>query len=153
MIFVKVKTRIFLFLMGWDWVHLVLRPLFDLLYQPQIIDDDDECGAVCGMRIGRGNQSTWRKPSTVPLRPPQIPHDLSRSRTRSVETCSETSLLNKRVLIRQYQFVSVCGYCCCVDAPINVIILETRGYVWSKVKKECPMFLKYTLCRNKADTI
>jgi hypothetical protein len=36
---------------------LVRRPLFDLLYQPRMIDDD-ECGAVGGMRIGRGNRST-----------------------------------------------------------------------------------------------
>jgi hypothetical protein len=42
----------FIFLMGRDWAHLVLRPLFGLLYQPQMIDDGD-CGAVGGMRIGR----------------------------------------------------------------------------------------------------
>jgi hypothetical protein len=45
-----------------------------LLYQPQMIDDDYE--AVGGMRIGRGNRSTRRKPAPVPLCPPQIPHDL-----------------------------------------------------------------------------
>jgi hypothetical protein len=28
-----------------------------------------------------GNRSTWRKPASVPLRPPQIPHDLSGVRT------------------------------------------------------------------------
>jgi hypothetical protein len=39
---------------GWDRVHLVLRPLIGLLYQPRMIDD--ECGAVCGMRIGRGTE-------------------------------------------------------------------------------------------------
>jgi hypothetical protein len=32
--------------------------------------------AVSGMRIGRGNRSTWRKPARMPLCPPQIPHDL-----------------------------------------------------------------------------
>jgi hypothetical protein len=36
--------------------------------------DDDECGAVGGMRIGRGNQGTWRKPAPVPICPSQIPH-------------------------------------------------------------------------------
>jgi hypothetical protein len=61
--------------MGWDWVHLVRWPLFDLLYQPRMIDYD-ECGAV-GMRIGRGNRSTQRKPAPVPLCPPQIPHNLT----------------------------------------------------------------------------
>jgi hypothetical protein len=50
----------FIFLIGWDWVHLVLQPLLGLLYQPQMIDDG-ECGAVGGMRIGRGNRSTRRQ--------------------------------------------------------------------------------------------
>jgi hypothetical protein len=44
---------------------------------------DDECGAVGGMRIGRGNRSTRRKPASVPLCPPQIPHDLTWARTRA----------------------------------------------------------------------
>jgi type IV secretory pathway VirB6-like protein len=33
---------------------------------------DDECGTVGGMRIGRGNRSTRRKPAPVPLCPPLI---------------------------------------------------------------------------------
>jgi hypothetical protein len=73
----------FLFVMVWEWVHSVLRPLFGLLYQPRMIDDD-ECGAVGGMRIGRGNRSTRRKSATVPLCPPQIRNDLTRTRTREV---------------------------------------------------------------------
>jgi hypothetical protein len=39
--------------------------------------DDDECGAVTGMRIVRGNPSIQRNPAIVPLCPPQIPHDLT----------------------------------------------------------------------------
>jgi hypothetical protein len=39
-------------------------------------DDDDECGAIGGMRIGRGNRSTRTKPTPMPLCPPQIPHGL-----------------------------------------------------------------------------
>jgi hypothetical protein len=31
--------------------------------------DDDEYGAVGGMRIGRGNRSTRRKPAPVPISP------------------------------------------------------------------------------------
>jgi hypothetical protein len=53
---------------------LVLRPLFGLLYQPQMIDD--ECGAVGGMRIGRGNRSIQRKTAPVLLCPPETPNDL-----------------------------------------------------------------------------
>jgi hypothetical protein len=70
----------FIFLMGWDWVHLVLRPLFGLLYQHRMIGDD--CGPVDGMRIGRGNRSTRRKPAPVPLCPPQqVPHYLTWARS------------------------------------------------------------------------
>jgi hypothetical protein len=50
-----------------------------LLYQPRMIDDD--YGAVGGMRIGRGNRSTRRKPTPVPLCPPQIPHNLTWDQT------------------------------------------------------------------------
>jgi hypothetical protein len=46
--------------------------------------DNDECGAVGGMRIGRRNQSTRRKPVPVPLCLPQIPHNLTWTETRAV---------------------------------------------------------------------
>jgi hypothetical protein len=59
-----------------------------LLYQPQMIDDGD-CGAIGGMKIGRGNRSTRRKPAPVPLCPPQIPHDQTRARTRSAAVGSQ----------------------------------------------------------------
>jgi hypothetical protein len=36
------------------------------------------------MRIGGGNRSTQRKPTLVPLCPPQIPYDLAWDRTRAV---------------------------------------------------------------------
>jgi hypothetical protein len=72
--------------LGWcETVHLVRRPLIGLLYQPRMVDDDDddddECGAVGGMRTGRGNRSTRRKPAPVPLCPPQVPHILTWART------------------------------------------------------------------------
>jgi hypothetical protein len=54
---------------------LVHQPLIGLLYQPPMIDDDDECGAVSGMRIGRGNQSTRSEPAPLLLSLPQVPHD------------------------------------------------------------------------------
>jgi hypothetical protein len=47
------------------------------------VDDTmiNECGAVGGgTRIGRENRRTRKKPSPVPLRPPQIPHDLTQDR-------------------------------------------------------------------------
>jgi hypothetical protein len=69
--------------MGWHSVHSVLLPLFGVLYQRQIVDDDDDCGAFGGRRIDRGNRSTRRKPVPLPLCAPQIPHDLTRTRTRA----------------------------------------------------------------------
>jgi hypothetical protein len=53
-----------------------------LLYKPQMIDEDD-CGAIDGMKIGRGNRSTRRKPALAPLCPPQIPHDQTRLEPRA----------------------------------------------------------------------
>jgi hypothetical protein len=44
--------------------------------------DGDVCGTVGGMRIGRENRSTRRKPAPVPFCIPQIPHDLTWARTR-----------------------------------------------------------------------
>jgi hypothetical protein len=43
---------------------------------------DDKCGGVGGMTIGRGNRSTRRKPAPMPLRPPQIPHNVTWNRTQ-----------------------------------------------------------------------
>jgi hypothetical protein len=58
-----------------------------LLYQPRIIDDDYR--AVGGMRIGRGNRSTRRKPAPEPLCPPQIPHYLTWDGTRAAAVGSQ----------------------------------------------------------------
>jgi hypothetical protein len=52
-----------------------------LLFKPQMIDEVD-CGAIGGIKIGRGNRSTRRKPAPAPLCPPQIPQDQTRARTR-----------------------------------------------------------------------
>jgi hypothetical protein len=71
-----VKNRPFLFLFGWDWICLALHPLFRLLYQFQMTDED-ECGAVSGMTVDGGHWSTWRKPAPVPLYPQQIPYNLT----------------------------------------------------------------------------
>jgi hypothetical protein len=51
-----------------------------LLYKPQMIDEY-HCGAIGGMKIGRGNRSTRRKPAPAPLWPPKIPLDQTRART------------------------------------------------------------------------
>jgi hypothetical protein len=47
--------------------------------------DDEEIG---GMMISRGNRSTRRKPTQLPLCPPQTPH-AARTRTRAVAVGSQ----------------------------------------------------------------
>jgi hypothetical protein len=59
-----------------------------LLYKLQMIDEGD-CGAIGGMKIGRGNRSTRRKPAPAPLCRPQIPHDQTRARTRAAAVGSQ----------------------------------------------------------------
>jgi hypothetical protein len=49
-------------------------------------DYDD--GEICGKMIGRGNRSTRRKPTPVPLCPPQTPH-AARTRTRAAAVGSQ----------------------------------------------------------------
>jgi hypothetical protein len=50
--------------------------IFGPLYQPLLIDNNEECGTVSGMKIGKGNRTTRRKPAPVPICPPQIAPDL-----------------------------------------------------------------------------
>jgi hypothetical protein len=51
--------------------------------------DDGDCGIIGGMKIGRGNWSTQRKPAPVPLCPPQIPHDLTQAWTQATTVGSQ----------------------------------------------------------------
>jgi hypothetical protein len=51
-------------------------------------DYDVECGAIGGMRIGRGDRSTRIKPAPVPLCPPQTPH-AARTQTRAAAVGSQ----------------------------------------------------------------
>jgi hypothetical protein len=61
-----------------SWVHSALRPA------PGDYDD----GEIGGMMIGRGNQSSRRKPAPMPLCPPQTAH-AARTRTRAAAVGSQ----------------------------------------------------------------
>jgi hypothetical protein len=52
-----------------------------MTYVPAPVDYDD--GEFGGMKIGRGNRSTRRKPAPAPLCPPQILLDQTRVWTRA----------------------------------------------------------------------
>jgi hypothetical protein len=53
------------------------------------VPDDCEYGECGGIKIGRGNRSTRRKPAPAALCPPQIPLDQTRSRTRTAAVGSQ----------------------------------------------------------------
>jgi hypothetical protein len=59
-----------------------------LFYKPQMIDEGD-CGAIGGIKSGRGNRSTRRKPAPAPLCQPKIPHDQTRARTQAAAVGSQ----------------------------------------------------------------
>jgi hypothetical protein len=61
---------------------------------------DDVCGVVGGMST-KGNRSTHRKPAPGPLRPPQIPYDLTRVWTRSSAVKPATIRLSAARPLRQ----------------------------------------------------
>lgn len=48
---------------------LLLTPLIGMLYQPRMIMDVGECGAIGGVMLGRGSRSTLRKIVPVPRCP------------------------------------------------------------------------------------
>jgi hypothetical protein len=80
---------IFLIRLLWvesNWVHSARRPLIGLL-KPNPSDYDN--GEFGGMKICRGNRSTWRKPAPAPLCPPQTPLDQTRDQTRTAAVGSQ----------------------------------------------------------------
>jgi hypothetical protein len=50
---------------------------------------DYDVQEIGGMKTGRGNRSTRRKPAPAPLCPPQIPLDQTRARTRVASVGSQ----------------------------------------------------------------
>jgi hypothetical protein len=53
--------------------------------------DEGDCGAIGGMKIGRGNRSTRRKPAPAPFCPPQIPFDHSQKLVLFITTAVRIS--------------------------------------------------------------
>jgi hypothetical protein len=94
--------------MGWD-SPLGTAVTIGLLYQLQMIDDDDDCEAIGGMKIGRGNWNTRRKPTPVPFCTPQTPHDVTRAWTRAAAVGSRKLDLRVMVFIKASTRLTACG--------------------------------------------
>jgi hypothetical protein len=77
-----VKVLLFITLSGVRLSPLCTAATTGLLYQLRMTDDGD-CGAISGMKIGRGKRSTRRKPTPVSFCTSKVPHDQTRARTRA----------------------------------------------------------------------
>jgi hypothetical protein len=104
----RLFTYFFLFCVVGLWV---LRPLTGLLYQPRMIGDGD-CGENGGMKIGRGNRSTRRKPTQAPLWPPLIPHDYTRIWTRAAAVGSQQKNIVSIAIAQKYLACCLPIRCC-----------------------------------------
>jgi hypothetical protein len=71
------------YLRGWSGTQSTITAAISWLIIPAL-DDGDDCGVISGTNEWLGNRNTGRKPSPVPLCPPQIPHELTWDRTRSL---------------------------------------------------------------------
>jgi hypothetical protein len=138
---------------GWDWVYLVRRPLIGLLYQPRMIDD--ECGAVGEIWIGRGNRSMRKKSAPVPLRPSQIPHDLTWVRTRAAASAVGSRRLTAWTMARPYVIIrKLVDFLlnlqwdqdfCCARLPTQVMTCPQRSFIPS----ECLFIFQIESARYK----
>jgi hypothetical protein len=63
--------------------------------------DDGDCGAIGGMKIGRLNRSTRRKPVPMPRYPPQIPHEQTQARTWAI-LYGEKNFSNLSIIFVEY---------------------------------------------------
>jgi hypothetical protein len=90
--------------------------------------DGGDCGAIGEMKIGRGNRSTRRKPTPVPLDPLQILDDLTGARTRAAAVGSQR--LTARAMARPKGMLTARNMTCAsltvsihtLDLPVWVIL-------------------------------
>jgi hypothetical protein len=97
-----------------------------ILYQPQMIDEGD-CGAIGGMKIGRGNRSTRRKPTPAPLRPPQNP--TWQTRSRSPDRSGGKPTTNR---LSYGAALTACSFACFHGIAVTLFIFSYSGYssIW-----------------------
>jgi hypothetical protein len=119
-----------------------------LLYQPQMIDEGD-CGAIGGMKIGIGNRSTLRKPTPVPLCPPQIPHDQGSNPGRRGGKPATTCLSYGTATLRSNFPCSCVRWTECMLYRIHRIFLGFfhRPVFQKSPEKFCEFCTTYTIVR------
>jgi hypothetical protein len=96
-----------------------------------------ENGEFSGIKIGRGNGSTRRKPTPMPLCPPQNLLDLTRARTRAAAVGSQQ--LTAWAMARPFHFhISKYFFLCC---EINTSVFPFNDFVsyfhWDSARNTC----------------
>jgi hypothetical protein len=133
-----------------------------LMYQPRMIAD--QCGAVGGMRLGKGNRITRRKPAPVPLCPPQIPHDLTSVRIRPaalgrrhLTVWAMTQASNAyytSTKVRQREMQNQREYNASNEIGIFVIFVHFFGMIcWSRLSDRQVWMLTSWFLFNVSDTL
>jgi hypothetical protein len=86
----KITCSLIFFLIGIEGGGVQLGPLGTVATKRPVVPvlGDYGDGEIGGMMIGRGNQSTRRKPAPVPLCPPQTPHAVQ-TRTQAAAVGSQ----------------------------------------------------------------
>jgi hypothetical protein len=111
---------------GWDWVSPLGMSATNWPIVPAPNDDDDECGAVAGMRIGMGNRSTQRKPAPVPLWLPQIPYGSNQGRRGGKPATNRLNYDTASIPVLSVPWVHYCcmrsfgssSSLCCNELPV-----------------------------------
>jgi hypothetical protein len=81
-----------------------------LLYQPRMIGDGD-CAEIGGMKIGRGNRSTRRKPAPAPLCPPEPSEQSTQSQTESTQYSTRSLGNSHNSTFVIHSFCYLCNNC------------------------------------------
>jgi hypothetical protein len=107
--------------------------------------DDGDCGEIGGMKIGRGNRSTRRKPAAAPLCLPQIPHDQTRARTRSAAVGSQW--LTAWAMARPRNTGKEKGYSSWHDSAGKLVNIEVTYFLckkyWDREDNGCVTYIYF----------
>jgi hypothetical protein len=105
------------------------------IVQPQMIDEGD-CGAIGGMKIGRGNRSTRRKSAPAPFCPPQIPLDQTRARTRAAAVGSQRYISVTQMPLG-LKFSSMSNFDYFKDLSVNCFINQIHLIMFHQQLSRC----------------
>jgi hypothetical protein len=109
------RRHYFLTRILWGGVHTGSTRQIGYFWPVVHAPGDCEDGGFGGMKIGRGNRSTGRKPAPAPLRPPQIPLD----HTRAAAVGSQRLTAWAMARPRQRHYIEWLGHSHCLSEMVE----------------------------------